>query len=141
MTNDSTANRTACHGPFKCKDCGAPPLEKIPRTCPPRRCYSDNDTDALFPHPPVSPRLATDPHPPTLADAPGEMREKREFSKRQLSLAKKLSMSCRHCNEPEKDEAKDNRRKSLDGHKELKGGEIRNKGAAVHQSFKGSMVA
>ena len=88
--------------------------------------------------PPVS---RSDAHPPTLADEPGEMREKREFSKRQLSLAKKLSMSCRHCNEPEKDEAKDNRRKSLDGHKELKGGEIRNKGAAVHQSFKSSTAA
>jgi hypothetical protein len=141
MTNDSTANRTACHGPFKCKDCGARPPEKFPAHARRVVVIPTTTPTRFFPIPRSPSRLATDPHPPTLADAPGEMREKREFSKRQLSLAKKLSMSCRHCNEPEKDEAKDNRRKSLDGHKELKGGEIRNKGAAVHQSFKGSTVA
>ena len=60
MTNDSSANRTACHGPFKCKDCGARPREKIKSPhSPPRRCYSDNDTDALFlAGPGGSPRLA-----------------------------------------------------------------------------------
>ena len=47
-------------------------------------------------------------------------------------------MSCRHCNESEKDEAKANRRKSLDESRQLKGGEVHNKGAQVHQTFKGN---
>ena len=119
----------------------APPREN-PHTRP-RVVVTPTTTPTRFSSqtPVVPPVSRSDAHPPTLADEPGEMREKREFSKRQLSLARKVSMSCRHCNEPEKDEAKDNRRKSLDGHKELKGGEIRNKGAAVHQSFKSSTAA
>jgi hypothetical protein len=45
-------------------------------------------------------------------------------------------MSCRHCNEAEKDEAKAERRKSLDESRELKTGEVINKGRQVHNNFK-----
>lgn len=58
----------------------------------------------------------------------GETREKKEFSARQLQLPKHNPISCRHCNEPQKFAAKDERRRSLDGHKDLKGTEIHNQG-------------
>ena len=45
-------------------------------------------------------------------------------------------MSCRHCNEAEKDEAKAERRRSLDESRELKTGEVHNKGRQVHSNFK-----
>ncbi len=50
----------------------------------------------------------------------------------------KQHMSCRHCNEAEKFERKEERRKSLEMGKqfaEVKSGEIHNKGRATHQNF------
>ena len=50
----------------------------------------------------------------------------------------KQHMSCRHCNEAEKFERKEERRKSLEMGKqfaEVKSGEIHNKGLATHQNF------
>jgi|TARA_B110000977_G_scaffold171397_1_gene222859 hypothetical protein len=70
------------------------------------------------------------PHPT------GTKRDKKEFSQRQLQLPQKQFMSCRHCNEHEKDEAKNERRKSLDGSKELKTGEVHNATRQVHNNFK-----
>mmetsp|Transcript_664 Transcript_664/g.2696 ORF Transcript_664/g.2696 Transcript_664/m.2696 type:complete len:97 (-) Transcript_664:301-591(-) len=66
----------------------------------------------------------------------GTKRDKKEFSQRQLQLPQKQYMSCRHCNEAEKDEAKAERRKSLDESRELKTGEVHNKGRQVHNNFK-----
>jgi|TARA_B110000977_G_scaffold71971_1_gene97508 hypothetical protein len=45
-------------------------------------------------------------------------------------------MSCRHCNEAEKEEAKALRRDSLDESKELKTGEVHNAKRQVHNNFK-----
>ena len=50
----------------------------------------------------------------------------------------KQHMSCRHCNEAEKFERKEERRKSLEMGKqfaEVKSGEIHNKGRATHQNL------
>lgn len=63
-------------------------------------------------------------------------RDKKEFSQRQLQLPQKQTMSCRHCNEAEKEEAKALRRDSLDESKELKTGEVHNAKRQVHNNFK-----
>ena len=66
----------------------------------------------------------------------GTKRDKKEFSKRQLELPQKQLMSCRHCNEADKEEAKKERRRSLDISAELKSGEVHNKERQVHNNFK-----
>jgi hypothetical protein len=93
-----------------------------------------NNNQPGLPDPALPPSLARCPDIPVA----GLKRDKKDFSKRQLSLSQKQYMSCRHCNESEKDEAKANRRKSLDESRQLKGGEVHNKGAQVHQTFKGN---
>ena len=80
--------------------------------------------------------LTSPPPPRSPNPATGTKRDKKEFSQRQLQLPQKQIMSCRHCNEAEKDEAKAERRKSLDESRELKGGEVHNKGRQVHNNFK-----
>jgi hypothetical protein len=85
-----------------------------------------------FPHSPPTPSIPSIPLDP----ATGTKRDKKEFSQRQLQLPQKQYMSCRHCNEAEKDEAKAERRKSLDESRELKTGEVHNKGRQVHNNFK-----
>jgi phage anti-repressor protein len=89
---------------------------------------SNNEIPSLTPDP-------LDPIDP-LDPATGTKRDKKEFSQRQLQLPQKQYMSCRHCNEAEKDEAKAERRKSLDESRELKTGEVHNKGRQVHNNFK-----
>ena len=84
-----------------------------------------------IPVPRLTPRPLRSPDPAT-----GLKRDKKEFSQRQLQLPQKQFMSCRHCNEAEKDEAKAERRKSLDESRELKTGEVHNKGRQVHNNFK-----
>ena len=81
--------------------------------------------------PSTHPLTPSTPHPAT-----GLKRDKKEFSQRQLQLPQKQFMSCRHCNEAEKEEAKAERRKSLDESRELKTGEVHNKGRQVHSNFK-----
>ena len=124
---EQTNTRVACHGPFTCKDCGASPSK--PPNCfgeYPNVVVESNNGDSLTsPPPPRSPDPAT-----------GTKRDKKEFSQRQLQLPQKQFMSCRHCNEAEKDEAKAERRKSLDESRELKTGEVINKGRQVHNNFK-----
>ncbi|ACO68122.1 predicted protein [Micromonas commoda] len=76
-------------------------------------------------------------HGPYKCQECGEMRAKKDFSQRQLELPKKVGITCRHCNEHDKFEKKEDRRKSLDearnAHK--KNAEIHNKGRQVHQTF------
>lgn len=77
------------------------------------------------------------PEPLVPSTPAGEMRAKKDFSQRQLELPKKVGITCRHCNEHDKFEKKEDRRKSLDearnAHK--KNAEIHNKGRQVHQTF------
>ena len=79
-------------------------------------------------HPALAPSIA-----PTHT---GETRQKKEFSHRQLELPKAREMTCRHCNEHDKFEKKQERRRSLDEahNKHKNNAEIHNKGAQVHQS-------
>ena len=105
MTNDSSVhNRLGCHGPFQCKDCGASPRPgagaKALRRSQPWTSGSNNQPG--LPDPALPRSLAVD------IPVAGLKRDK-EVLKRQLSLSQKQYMSCRHCNESEKDEAKANR--------------------------------
>ena len=128
-TVEHVNNRLGCHGPFSCKDCGA--YSPKPPNCfgethlRGRKQQRDDPVPRLNPRPLRSPDSAT-----------GLKREKKEFSQRQLQLPQKQFMSCRHCNEAEKDEAKAERRRSLDESRELKTGEVHNKGRQVHSNFK-----
>ena len=126
----SSLNRLGCHGPFQCKDCGAshPSKPRIGHYRTVVVAKSNNEIDYSPPTPSI-PSIHLDP-------ATGTKRDKKEFSQRQLQLPQKQYMSCRHCNEAEKDEAKAERRKSLDESRELKTGEVHNKGRQVHNNFK-----
>mmetsp|Transcript_12867 Transcript_12867/g.31025 ORF Transcript_12867/g.31025 Transcript_12867/m.31025 type:complete len:93 (+) Transcript_12867:90-368(+) len=79
----------------------------------------------------------TQSHGPFKCHECGEMRDKKDFSQRQLQLPMHNSVTCRHCNEAEKFAAKEERRLSLDESKEIKPGksEIHNKAAQNHQPF------
>ena len=72
-----------------------------------------------------------------IGDAVDAMRAKKDFSQRQLELPKKVGITCRQCNEHDKFEKKEERRKSLDEAKNAhkKNAEIHNKGRQVHQTF------
>lgn len=151
--------RTAGHGPYHCKECGANPIfespffsppcsfvvafsppprvhharRRGPSMHPPRPFFSDAlDTSEMRinsrSHPALAPSIA-----PTHT---GETRQKKEFSHRQLELPKAREMTCRHCNEHDKFEKKQERRRSLDEahNKHKNNAEIHNKGAQVHQS-------
>ena len=100
---------------------------------PPSPFFSDAlDTSEMLinsrSHPALAPSIA-----PTHT---GETRQKKEFSHRQLELPKAREMTCRHCNEHDKFEKKQERRRSLDEahNKHKNNAEIHNKGAQVHQS-------
>ena len=77
------------------------------------------------------------PEPLVPSTPAGEMRAKKDFSQRQLELPKKVGITCRQCNEHDKFEKKEERRKSLDEAKNAhkKNAEIHNKGGQVHQTF------
>ena len=121
---EQTNTRVACHGPFTCKDCGASPSKPPSVSENIQPSLSKTTTEFL-----TSPPPSRSPDPAT-----GTKRDKKEFSQRQLQLPQKQFMSCRHCNEAEKDEAKAERRKSLDESRELKTGEVINKGEQVHNN-------
>ncbi len=92
-------------------------------------------TTITFRGPAVSPACPSRPSrsTPPVTDT---QRDKKEFSQRQLQLPQKQTMSCRHCNEAEKEEAKALRRDSLDESKELKTGEVHNAKRQVHNNVK-----
>ena len=142
--------RTAGHGPYKCQECGKLfacssvrsgilPADARPSRAPAGtfdapaapvlfRCarYFRNANQFA-----ISPCAS-----PSIAPTHSETRQKKEFSHRQLELPKAREMTCRHCNEHDKFEKKQERRRSLDEahNKHKNNAEIHNKGAQVHQS-------
>ena len=147
--------RTAGHGPYKCQECGEklirqrPPFSFRPTAyasilptrrvdAAPRRARSIEPPDHFSPMSSIPANIdPLNPEPLVPSTPAGEMRAKKDFSQRQLELPKKVGITCRQCNEHDKFEKKEERRKSLDEAKNAhkKNAEIHNKGRQVHQTF------
>ena len=127
----SSLNRLGCHGPFQCKDCGASYPSKPRRIGHYRTVVvakSNNEIPSLTPDPldPIDPPRSGDRH---------QTGQEGVLSASAPAAAEAVHV-VPHCNEAEKDEAKAERRKSLDESRELKTGEVHNKGRQVHNNFK-----